>query len=53
MRYPLGGAGHQHNIMAVNVAFFLNGRELVHRLTPECEPDVTKLDLWFLSVNKN
>ena len=49
----LRGAGHQHNIMALNVAYFLNGRQLVHRLTPECEPDVTKLDLSILSVNKN
>ena len=49
----LGGAGHQHNITALNVAFSWNARQLVHRLTPQCEPDTAKLDLWILSVNKN
>jgi hypothetical protein len=33
----LRDAGHQHNIMTVNIAFRSNGPELVHRLTPEVQ----------------
>lgn len=50
----LRDTGHQHNIMAENIAIRSIGPELVHRLTPKsASPMRQRLDLKKTSVNKN